>query len=86
MRFSVIWKGHPLDLYSVGVLQHTHEAVFCKPFVVIYKLPKPSQIERTNHYSFVISAMQANDSRFLEFGKQWAGHISRPGQGFQLTT
>lgn len=22
-RFSVIWKGHPLDLYAVGVLQHT---------------------------------------------------------------
>lgn len=80
MRFGVIWKEHPLDL------QHTHEAVFCKPFVVIYKLLKPSQIERTNLHSFVVSAMQVNDSRFLESGKQWARCISRLDLGFKLTT
>lgn len=85
LKFGVIWKGHPLDLYSVGVLQHTHEAAFCKPFVVIYKLLKPSQIERTNLYSFVVSAIQVNDSRFLESDKQWAGCISRLGQRFKLT-
>lgn len=78
---SEVWCHISLQLEYSNI----HMELLSVSHVSLSTNTQTSPIERTDLYSVVVSAIQVNDSRFLESGKQWAGYISRLGQGFKLT-